>query len=366
MTRRTTLFYCYLFLIYTFCVHLPSLNVEVFYMHLYNKEQAIKRMNQLGQLHRPFIFIINYLQDVSYIEEVTAVDSTEVLYNLNGFTNQIISAEDNIATYSAKTMPSLHWQPFAESFSSYQRSFNIVRQNILAGNSFLTNLTCRTPVETNLTLNDIYFHSKAIYKLWIKDRFTVFSPEIFVRIHQGKISSYPMKGTIDASIPSAAQLLMNDPKETAEHATIVDLIRNDLSMVANRVSVSRYRYMDRLQTNRGAIFQTSSEIQGILPENYQEHLGDIIFRLLPAGSITGAPKKKTMQIIQEAETYDRGFYTGVMGYSDGIDLDSAVMIRFVEQEGEKMYFKSGGGITCQSDVESEYNEMKQKVYVPIY
>ena len=173
-------------------------------MHLYNKEQAIKRMNQFGQLHRPFIFIINYLQDVSYIEEVTAVDSTEVLYNLNGFTNQIISAEDNIATYSAKTMPSLHWQPFAESFSSYQRSFNIVRQNILAGNSFLTNLTCRTPVETNLTLNDIYFHSKAIYKLWIKDRFTVFSPEIFVRIHQGKISSYPMKGTIDASIPFAA------------------------------------------------------------------------------------------------------------------------------------------------------------------
>ena len=256
-------------------------------MHLYNKEQAIKRMNQFGQLHRPFIFIINYLQDVSYIEEVAAVDSTEVLYNLNGFTNQIISAEDNIATYSAKTMPSLHWQPFAESFSSYQRSFNIVRQNILAGNSFLTNLTCRTPVETNLTLNDIYFHSKAIYKLWIKDRFTVFSPEIFVRIHQGKISSYPMKGTIDASIPFAAQLLMNDPKETAEHATIVDLIRNDLSMVANRVSVSRYRYMDRLQTNRGAIFQTSSEIQGILPENYQEHLGDIIFRLLPAGSITG-------------------------------------------------------------------------------
>ena len=99
MTHRATLFYCYLFLIYTFCVHLPSLNVEVFYMHLYNKEQAIKRMNQLGQLHRPFIFIINYLQDVSYIEEVAAVDSAEVLYNLNGFTNQIISAEDDIATY---------------------------------------------------------------------------------------------------------------------------------------------------------------------------------------------------------------------------------------------------------------------------
>ena len=335
-------------------------------MHLYNKEQAIKRMNQLGQLHRPFIFIIDYLQDASYIEEVDAVDSTEILYNLNGFTNQAILDDDDISSFSAKTLPSVYWQPCPESFYSYQRSFSVVQRNILAGNSFLTNLTCRTPVETNLTLKDIYFRSIAMYKLWVKGRFTVFSPEIFVRIHQGKISSYPMKGTIDDSIPSAAQLLMNDPKEAAEHATIVDLIRNDLSMVASQVSVSRYRYLDTLQTNRGVILQTSSEIQGILPENDQEHWGDIIFRLLPAGSITGAPKKKTMQIIREAETYDRGFYTGIMGYSDGISLDSAVMIRFVEQEGEKMYFKSGGGITCQSDVESEYNEMKQKVYVPIY
>lgn len=218
------------------------------------------------------------------------------MYNLNGFTNQATSTEKYTPSFSAKPANSIHWQPFAESFYSYQRSFNIVRQNILAGNSFLTNLTCRTPVDTNLTLKDIYYHSKAIYKLWVKDTFTVFSPEIFVRIHQGKISSYPMKGTIDASIPSAAQLLMNDPKEAAEHATIVDLIRNDLSMVANQVSVSRYRYIDTLQTNQGAILQTSSEIQGVLPENYPEHLGELIFRLLPAGSITGAPKKKRCRL----------------------------------------------------------------------
>ncbi|WP_347394690.1 chorismate-binding protein, partial [Parabacteroides leei] len=92
----------------------------------------------------------------------------------------------------------------------------------------------------------------------------------------------------------------------------------------------------------------------------------ILFCLLPAGSITGAPKKKTMEIIEEAETYERGFYTGVMGYFDGNRLDSAVMIRFLEQEGNRLLFKSGGGITSQSDLQSEYNEMKQKVYVPIY
>ena len=139
-----------------------------------------------------------------------------------------------------------------------------------------------------------------------------------------------------------------------------------MSIVADRVSVSRYRYIDELQTNRGTILQTSSEIQGILPDNYLENLGNIIFRLLPAGSITGAPKTKTMQIISEAETYERGFYTGVMGYFDGNNLDSAVMIRFVEQEGDRMYFKSGGGITCRSEAQSEYHEMKQKIYVPIY
>ena len=326
-------------------------------MQLYTKEQAIRQMNYLGQSCRPFIFIINYQQDASYIEAVSSVDPAEILYNLNGFTNQPMFAENNIAFLSRKR---LRWQSFPESLATYQHSFDIVQRNIFAGNSFLTNLTCRTPVETNLTLKDIYCYSKAMYKLWVRDAFTVFSPEIFIRIHNGRIYSYPMKGTINASTPSADRLLINDPKETAEHATIVDLIRNDLSMVAEQVSVSRYRYIDKLQTNQGSILQTSSEIQGVLPDDYLTNLGSIIFRLLPAGSITGAPKKKTMQIIKEAETYDRGFYTGIMGYFDGKDLDSAVMIRFVEQEGGKMYFKSGGGITSQSDVENEYNETDHK------
>lgn len=99
-------------------------------MHLYNKEQAIKRMNQLGQRHCPFVFIINYLQDASYIEEVATVDSTELLYNLNGFTNQAMSTEKYAPSFPAKLANSIHWQPSAESFYSYQRSFNIVRRNI--------------------------------------------------------------------------------------------------------------------------------------------------------------------------------------------------------------------------------------------
>lgn len=338
-------------------------------MQLYTKKQAIERMNLFGQSSRPFLFIINYTQDSSYVEEVSSVDPTEILYNLNGFTNQHLLDEVNASVFPEKfdsSEKSVQWHSFPESFDTYRRSFQLVQRNIFAGNSFLTNLTCRTPIQTNLSLKDIFFRSKAMYKLWVRDLFTVFSPEIFVRVHEGEICSYPMKGTINASLPCADEILMNDSKEFAEHATIVDLIRNDLSMVAEQVSVSRYRYIDKLQTNRGTILQTSSEIRGRLPDNYQSALGSLVFKLLPAGSITGAPKKKTMQIIEEAENYHRGFYTGIMGYFDGSTLDSAVMIRFVEQENGKMYFKSGGGITCQSEVENEYNEMKQKVYVPIY
>ena len=183
----------------------------------------------------------------------------------------------------------------------------------------------------------------------MKDRFVVFSPEIFVKIRDEHIYSYPMKGTIDATLPDARRRILEDPKETAEHATIVDLIRNDLSMVATEVMVTRYRYIDELPTHQGALLQVSSEIRGRLAGGWQAEVGDLFFRLLPAGSITGAPKKKTMEIIAEAETYERGFYTGVMGYFDGNSLDSAVMIRFLEQQADgSLIFKSGGGITSQS------------------
>ena len=158
---------------------------------------------------------------------------------------------------------------------------------------------------------------------------------------------------------------MADRKEAAEHATIVDLIRNDLSRVATQVRVDRYRYIDVLHTNKGDILQTSSEISGQLPDDYREHLGDIIAAQLPAGSITGAPKRKTVEIIQEAEGYNRGVYTGVMGiYSEG-NLDSAVMIRFVEQDAEgNLFFKAGGGITSKSDCRKEYEEVIRKIYLP--
>lgn len=316
-------------------------------------------MNRSGLSGRPFIFIVDYKQEHVWVEEPDAVDPEELLYDLNGFTN----VTGNEKQYPKKQV---EWKTEPVSFETYSRSFQTVSGHIRAGNSYLVNLTCATPVRTNLTLKEIFYSSQAPYRLWLRDRFVIFSPEIFVRMEDGFIYSYPMKGTIDASRPDARERILADKKEEAEHATIVDLIRNDLSQVASDVTVSRYRYIDELETNKGRLLQVSSEIRGKLPDDWKAVLGTVLFSLLPAGSITGAPKKKTMEIIDEAETYRRGFYTGVMGYFDGNRLDSAVMIRFLEQEGERLLFKSGGGITSQSDLQSEYNEMKQKVYVPIY
>lgn len=194
----------------------------------------------------------------------------------------------------------------------------------------------------------------------------VFSPETFVKIKDGKIASYPMKGTIDAAVQNAEETILNDPKETAEHHTIVDLIRNDLSMVSKNVRVENFRYIDYIKTADKSLLQVSSEIVGDIQDDFFDHLGDRFFTLLPAGSISGAPKAKTVEIIQEAEGYDRGFYTGVFGYFDGQNLDSAVMIRYIEQQGDGMVFKSGGGITTFSDCKKEYEELKDKVYLPIY
>ncbi len=86
-----------------------------------------------------------------------------------------------------------------------------------------------------------------------------------------------MKGTIDANLANAEQILLSDPKEKAEHYTIVDLLRNDLNSVAEKVRVDRFRYVEKIQTSRGALLQTSSVISGKLPSNYIHELGTIFF-----------------------------------------------------------------------------------------
>ena len=319
-------------------------------------DTAVARLNAWGADGRSFFFLTDYLHRRWLVEPVDELSADELLYTFPGHSN----ASDE----KAKAV-SLVWQSHPLTPEAYREKFEIVHRNMLAGNSYLANLTCRIPLDTNLSLHDIFLLSQARYRLWVKDTFVCFSPETFVRIQDGIISSYPMKGTISCNVPNAEQTLLNNVKEAAEHATIVDLIRNDLSRIADHVSVRRYRYVERLETCNGPILQTSSEIVGQLPGDYRRHLGDILMAQLPAGSITGAPKPKTMAIISEAEGYDRGFYTGVAGICDRGQMDSCVLIRFIDKEDGRLFFKAGGGITAKSDWQKEYQEIKEKTYVPI-
>ncbi len=173
-----------------------------------------------------------------------------------------------------------------------------------------------------------------------------------------------MKGTQKDIDLNSKQKLIDNEKENAEHATIVDLIRNDLSKVAYPIQVEHFKFLEKVKTNKGNLWQMSSKISGQIIPKYKGKIGSILQELLPAGSITGAPKASTCELIEEIEGYSRGFYTGIMGEFDGKNLDSAVMIRFIEQRGEKKYFKSGGGITVFSKAENEYQELIDKIYLP--
>lgn len=326
-------------------------------MELLSRELSIRKINGLAGQEIPFVFLISFSGEQNLIGTPREAAAAGLFLDMPGMKNHELKGSPKQDIRLSKSPPDKR---------KYHRAFQRVKEEIIYGNSFLLNLTCPTPIETNYELGDIFTRSMAPFRLYLEDRLVIFSPERFIRIQGNVISSNPMKGTMDAGIPGAHGLLASDPKEDAEHNTIVDLIRNDLSMVANKVRVKRFKYIERLKTHQGELLQMSSEITGSLSRDFRKSLGNILFQILPAGSICGAPKKKTLEIIREVESYERGFYTGIFGYFDGQDLDSAVAIRYIEKEGDHLVFKSGGGITFQSDWNREYEEMQKKVYVPVY
>lgn len=321
-----------------------------------SKSNIKEEMNAWAEAGIPFVFIIDFEQNKPLIFKLGEIDPQRLLFNINGITN-----------YHGNTncLKQAKLVKYPEKYEDYLARFKIVKEEIAFGNSYLLNLTCSTPIDLNLTLMEVYLMSNSRYKIWYEDQFVCFSPESFVTIHDGIIRSFPMKGTIDAGTPDAEQVILNDEKEIAEHYTIVDLIRNDLNIVSTRVKVERFRYLDTIATSEKKLLQVSSEVCGELEKNYLSHIGDIIFALLPAGSVSGAPKRKTTDIIAAAEGRERGYYTGICGIFDGHSLDSCVMIRYIEKNNDGYIYYSGGGITSFSDPDSEYKEMIDKIYVPI-
>jgi para-aminobenzoate synthetase component 1 len=323
---------------------------------MFENAAVFQKMNQFGQERKPFLFMIDFECVKPVMVPLAEAAAKGLFYNFRGITNEEQLIPDPFTPLEFSKIP--------RGFAEYLPAWETVMKGLKFGNSYLVNLTMATPIEINISLKAVFQRSTAPYRLLAGDDFVVFSPECFVRMEHDTISSFPMKGTIDAGLPEASEILMNDPKELAEHNTIVDLIRNDLSMVSSGVKVNRFRYLEHITTNQRNLLQASSEISGHLTPDWRSRLGDILATLLPAGSISGAPKRKTVEIIRAAEQDPRGFYTGVCGIFDGNKLDSAVMIRFIGKENSKFVYRSGGGITINSEARKEYQELIDKVYVP--
>jgi len=322
-------------------------------MGWFTQETGFEQINSLGKERIPFLFIISYNKTRIFAEALDDLDD-DILYKLETLRNYPVQKREKAFTFSKSPL----------AFSIYQHAFEKILEEIRSGNTYLLNLTFKTPIESNLDLQEIFTYAKAKFKLCFKGEFICFSPERFVDIQNSTISTYPMKGTIDADLPNAEETILSNEKEMAEHVMIVDLMRNDLGIVGTDVKVEKFRYVEKIKAGEKELLQVSSKITARMQKNWKDHIGTMLDKLTPAGSITGTPKKSTIGIIENTENYDRGFYTGIFGVFDGNTLHSGVMIRFIEKENGNLVYKSGGGITIDSDAKSEYEELIDKIYLP--
>lgn len=309
-----------------------------------------EKINALGAAKTPFIFCINYDKTDGFVYEKEKIPPNIKI----GIDKKRVAKPKNKPTITNCT-------PIA--FTQYLDKIDAIKEHIKNGDIYLANLTCESKIEFSGSLSDIFDASLAQFKLLVDGSFVVNSPEEFVKIENGVISTYPMKGTADFKDENSIKMLIDDKKELAEHTMAVDLLRNDLSMVSSLVRVDNFRYPVIIEADGKKLIQTVSKISGKLANGYEQGFGDILFSLLPAGSITGTPKRKCVEILEKTENYKRGFYCGIFGEYDGVTLRSAVAIRYIEKTSNGYIYKSGGGITADSNPKAEYEEMIKKVYL---
>ncbi len=252
--------------------------------------------------------------------------------------------------------------------SAYIRAIEKIKDYISLGETYEVNYTYPYEVCSNLDGIDLYealvHKQRTSYNAYISnDKFNLlsFSPELFFRISGNKIYTKPMKGTIGrGDTPnedeSNKEFLYNDVKNRAENIMIVDLLRNDLGKIAKVGSVRVDKLFD-IEAHP-TLYQMTSEISAKLEDSI--NLADIFKAIFPCGSITGAPKKSTMRIINELEPFNRWLYCGAIGFLSPDVIEFSVPIRILYGKNYRYKYHVGGAIVWDSNSEDEWQETLTK------
>jgi para-aminobenzoate synthetase component I len=255
------------------------------------------------------------------------------------------------------------------SAAAYRNAFDTVKQYLLEGDCYQVNLaqcfTARASGDAFTAYRELRQLSPAPYSAfldWPLTRILCASPERFLRVRQGEVETKPIKGTRARNADPAKDMqlaveLANHPKDRAENLMIVDLLRNDLGKSCEPGSVRVPKLFE--VESFANVHHLVSTVEGRLKSG-RDAL-DVFRDCFPGGSITGAPKHRAMEIIEQLEPDRRGVYCGVIGYvgHDG-NMDSNIAIRTLAYSGNQMRFCVGGGIVADSQCDAEYQETLDK------
>jgi anthranilate synthase component 1 len=338
-----------------------DLNMPDSVLHLYDEVIAFDHLSS-----RIYV-ILNISQKEDATEKYAACEkrATE-LFNL--IQKDAPQAQSNKPKTEISISSNVTEQQFAE-------MVNTAKQYILNGDIFQVVLSRRFEIENPPEPFDVYRMLRATnpspYLYYFQGRdyqIAGASPEMLVNVTNGVVTNKPIAGTTrrgkdEAEDKKLEQALLSDEKERAEHTMLVDLGRNDVGRVCKfgTVEVSDFMHVERCSK----VMHLVSDVHGVLQEN--KTALDALLSVLPAGTLSGAPKIRAIQIIDELENKKRGVYGGAVGYLgyDG-NMDTCITIRTALFCNGKAYVQAGAGIVADSVPENEYAESENKALAVIY
>lgn len=331
----------------------------------FDNESFIRAFSQIEDLRkRPNLYLLGYIR----YETKDVFLGKEIKSDLPLLYFEVYEGAKTQRNKNANNYYVLN--PIAQiDYKTYENAINQIKEEIAEGNTYQVNYTYDYEIKTEMNGYELYNavlpNQKTPYNAYIKNKYEeilCFSPELFFTLEENKICTKPMKGTVKRGVNAEEdraniEFLKNDIKNRAENVMIVDLLRNDLSKIAKTGSVKVDKLFE-VETHK-TVHQMTSEISAELEEGTT--LYEIFEALFPCGSVTGAPKVNTMEIIERLETGKRGVYCGAIGLITPEKTVFSVPIRTLQGVNGTYTCRVGGAIVWDSTPEEEWEETLTKI-----